>query len=528
MRPAIAMAIALFLSLATAAGAAAAPGQVEIAYGGKGGGSVDITPALPADGARWEPIGLALGPRNESLVLASSIRLCAPTLVCASYTALRVGSRGTLDPGFGARVGSIAGGSWSPSAAPRLPSGAVAVQPDGKAVLALELPGAVMLLRLNQDGTPDQAFGSAGRVVTALIGRPTVTSVAVRKDGAIVVAGGLETSTGGDLFLARYTPAGQPDSSFGTGGMVVADLGTAGDSPAGIALSGEETLVGAPICCAENPLRLSVARFSQSGVMSRLFDGRPPPALFGAEPTGISALIPGRGGALKVVGGGREEAFVASYRPNGTPDRDFGKRGVAHIPNLTLDGGAAAVRDRHGGVVLVGARGVSSGFEQSRTLTIRRVKPSGRVDGLFGGARPNLVVEPQPGIQVGLDLTRGIAAAQQPNGRIVVLAAVEAESYECFRTCPPPHYGLIRYFGAKAKRPPRCQGRVATIAGTPKDDTLTGTRRRDVIAAFAGDDTVRGNGGNDLVCGGPGADTLSGGPGDDRLRGGPGRDSVRQ
>lgn len=70
-----------------------------------------------------------------------------------------------------------------------------------------------------------------------------------------------------------------------------------------------------------------------------------------------------------------------------------------------------------------------------------------------------------------------------------------------------------------------CDGRPATIVGTPGADTLVGTDGPDVIAGLTGNDLVDGRGGDDIICqagavaglglttvtliGGPGNDTLS-------------------
>jgi Ca2+-binding RTX toxin-like protein len=72
-----------------------------------------------------------------------------------------------------------------------------------------------------------------------------------------------------------------------------------------------------------------------------------------------------------------------------------------------------------------------------------------------------------------------------------------------------------------------CDGRVATIVGTPGDDELVGTAGDDVIVALAGDDRVEALAGNDLVCGGEGSDTLIGGEGADIVLGGLGGAVVR-
>lgn len=74
--------------------------------------------------------------------------------------------------------------------------------------------------------------------------------------------------------------------------------------------------------------------------------------------------------------------------------------------------------------------------------------------------------------------------------------------------------------------PSGCQGQLATIVGTPADDTLLGTDGPDVIAGLGGRDVIRGAGGDDLICSGDGNDTAGGGPGRDVVDGGGGPDSL--
>lgn len=62
-----------------------------------------------------------------------------------------------------------------------------------------------------------------------------------------------------------------------------------------------------------------------------------------------------------------------------------------------------------------------------------------------------------------------------------------------------------------------CSGELATIVGTPGDDTLVGTDGDDVVWLDSGADVFHGLGGNDHVCGGPGADQLFGEEGNDHL-----------
>lgn len=111
---------------------------------------------------------------------------------------------------------------------------AVAIQPDGKIVVAGESQGAgsvqASLVRLTADGLVDTSFGSNGRILTNLGGGARVYAVAVDPQGRIVVGGHFIDGSGRyQLMLARFTSAGQPDSTFGVGG-VVRDLATAFDA----------------------------------------------------------------------------------------------------------------------------------------------------------------------------------------------------------------------------------------------------------------------------------------------------------
>ena len=74
--------------------------------------------------------------------------------------------------------------------------------------------------------------------------------------------------------------------------------------------------------------------------------------------------------------------------------------------------------------------------------------------------------------------------------------------------------------------PPPCNGKTATLVGTPENDVLIGTTGEDVILGLGGDDVIKGGGGNDTMCAGPGADVVEGGHGDDWISGESGPDSI--
>lgn len=124
----------------------------------------------------------------------------------------RFDSDGAVDTGFGS--------ADSPPAAAGL-----AVQTDGKIVGVGGESDSFVVVRVNSDGTNDLTFGSDGNVTTPIgAGTTRASSVAVQPDGKLVVAGTSQANGGSgdqDLFtLARYNPGGSLDSTFGNGGIV--------------------------------------------------------------------------------------------------------------------------------------------------------------------------------------------------------------------------------------------------------------------------------------------------------------------
>jgi len=102
---------------------------------------------------------------------------------------------------------------------------AIAIQPDGKIVVACGVgnPRRFGLARYDARGALDPTFGEGGKIRTRFGDGSTAHAVALQADGKIVVAG----SSGGDFALARYARDGSLDESFGTAGLVTTPLGPA-------------------------------------------------------------------------------------------------------------------------------------------------------------------------------------------------------------------------------------------------------------------------------------------------------------
>lgn len=103
----------------------------------------------------------------------------------------------------------------------------IAIQDDGK-ILACgyTIPGGYYVMRLNDDGTLDNSFGTDG-MVQGFDPNSVASVVDVTEDGYVLVAGVTYANGNGtvsDMALRRYTPEGVPDSTFGTNGVVYTDI----------------------------------------------------------------------------------------------------------------------------------------------------------------------------------------------------------------------------------------------------------------------------------------------------------------
>jgi uncharacterized delta-60 repeat protein len=442
------LALGALLLLALGGTALAKPGQVDPRYGYNG--TVDITAALPGSEFQRGVLAEAVGPQDESVVLSYATKACSGVRVCADLYVTRVLADGTLDAGFGARAGVAASVEWgSPNNPGEPPRGAIAVQPDGKVVIASGDGLSARVARFNQDGSHDETFhtpGDAtrppGQVVVFLGGETFVSGLEVRTRGGIVVTGGSRFPSGPTFFVARVLEQGQRDQEFGVAGIVFSSF-QPGGVPGDIALRGGSVLVGGPICCAESSPSMAIAEFDPNGSLAKAFPVRLPKRLGAGKPKGISTVIPGPKSSTFVAGSGAKGTFVAKYLNSGSPDARFGERGFVLVRGLFTES-PSAVRDSRGRIVLLGWRldvPDSTGF-RGRFIATTRLLPSGRSDRTYGGTRPLLVVE-EGGLRVGLDFDRSLGLLQRSDGLLTMLGEAAANRYA--RTPSGPSFGLVRF-----------------------------------------------------------------------------------
>ncbi len=136
---------------------------------------------------------------------------------------MRINPDGTFDNAFGSE-GKVNIHFNTPASR----CNAVLLQPDGKIVLGGMTEGAIIykmaIARLNSDGSFDTSFSGDGMQTTVIFGRSEyITALALQPDGKIVASGGTILSGGsnqGNFVAVRYLSNGTLDSSFSADGVV--------------------------------------------------------------------------------------------------------------------------------------------------------------------------------------------------------------------------------------------------------------------------------------------------------------------
>ena len=240
------------------------------------------------------------------------------------------------------------------------------------------------LARYNPDGTLDPSFGSGGKVTSDLLGfDDQAFALARQPDGKLVAAG----EAGADFALARYNPDGTLDPSFGSGGVVTTDFAGSTDRVEALALQPDGKVVAGGQAFSGAGLDFAVARYNPDGTLDASFGsgGKVTTDLAGGDDAGFFSIAVLAGGKLAALGSGAtgtgQDFTLARYQPNGTLDATFGSGGV--VTTDFAGGDDIGI----GLVVQPSGKLVAGGYDwigAVRDFALARFKPNGTLDATFG------------------------------------------------------------------------------------------------------------------------------------------------
>lgn len=290
------------------------------------------------------------------------------------------GGGGTGSGGTDNGGGSTGGGGGAVTTA--FVAEAVVTQDDGKIVVAGRQgdlaagTSQAVIQRFNPDGSLDKTFGQGGRVVSAAGKNDAYYSVALASGGRIVVAG----SQGGDVLVSRYNANGNIDGTFGHSGIQMADFGAADDTAYAMALAVDGTLVVA----GQSAGNFAIAKLRTDGSLMPDFGSGGMVVFDLGSNADVAGAVTFQGDSPVIVGASGGKVGVVRLRPTGEADTSFSGDGLLLTGALTARTDAnfadrsTAAAVQADGKLLLANRSAAGDF------AVARLNADGSLDSTFG------------------------------------------------------------------------------------------------------------------------------------------------
>ena len=405
--------------------ASAAPGSLDPTFG---------TGGMVREGFdnNVRPADAVLQPDGKLVIVGTLDNFDIATQVAA---VIRYMPNGRLDTGFGSNgLVTEAFTDFISSAE------AVAVQSDGRIVIlaaASSADGSVnqsVLARFNGDGSRDSTFGSNGRVIVNFPHPATFVAPAdllvLQPDGKLLV-GGVVRPLGRNrsnkpvmTALARYTPNGTLDASFGLNG--VSEVIAIGEPSALAVLSGGDILA---VSDAQRTAQFTSTGTLLSAAIGGIVVAGTHSSLSAFQPNAQFLVADGVRGAYGKLD---SEVRVRRFHATGSVDASFQAPLFNYGPSGPFSDFANTITVAPDGKIVVagGARTASGGQD----LGVARLTPNGSLDTTFGSGGTVTAAFPHGG-QV-------LVVVVQPDGKIVAIGQALSND-----TSIPVDLVVLRYLG---------------------------------------------------------------------------------
>lgn len=293
------------------------------------------------------------------------------------------------------------------------------LQEDGKILATGISNNDFAVLRLLTDGTPDPEFGDDGVAYHDFNGTSDRShAIVVQPDGRIVVAGETQINNQADFAVLRLHPDGRIDSTFGTNGWTVTDLGTTYEFPNCLALQADGKIIAAGRKADVFQSDFTMVRYHTDGKVDSLFGNNGIVGTNLREEDEVTSIAIQPDGQILLAGfasiSAKGDFAVARYNPDGTLDKFFGEGG--HI--ITDIEGVNASDLINAMVLLPDGKILAAGFANYFNL-------DGTADVGIVRYNENGILDPEFGVG-GVSVTRfgsstnTYGLAVQPDGKILV------------------------------------------------------------------------------------------------------------
>jgi uncharacterized delta-60 repeat protein/uncharacterized repeat protein (TIGR01451 family) len=293
-----------------------------------------------------------------------------------------------------------------------------------------------LLLRVEAAaGDLDLTFGNGGKVVTDWGGESGAHDVGIQADGKIVVVGGSSQ----DFAIARYTPDGMLDSSFGSGGKALTDFEPYWAFAQAVAIQANGKIVVGGVrgihIDTQSTNHFALARYNTDGSLDTTFgSGGIVVTAFSDNDTILDLAIQSDGRIIAVGWtvinfNHVNDLAVLRYHANGSVDTSFGSGGIVAMDFFgNFDGAFSVVVQPDGDILVAGATDTNPtplSSNENHDFLLLRFNANGSLDTAFGTG--GKVITDFFGKN---DVARSLAL--QPDGRILLGGGANNGSFSSF------------------------------------------------------------------------------------------------
>ncbi len=299
----------------------------------------------------------------------------------------------------------------------------VALQPDGKILVAGQSSNAFAIIRCNSNGAIDNSFSLDGKLITAITGFSVARSLALQADGKIMLSGYCALRSEGGIVgqltftTIRYFANGTPDNSFGSNGIAISEFrGSKAAVDAGnvVAVQPDGKIIVAGNSNNGNYNDLVMVRFLPNGRLDNSFNisGKVYKVFFNDFSANAVALQQDE--KILVAGslfnGANLDFALLRYNADGTQDNTFSSDGLVTTPIGNSNDAAYSVAVQADGKILV------AGYSNNGSnvdIALVRYNSDGTLDNFFN-------LDGKATTDFGSRDNYGTSLAIQPDGKIVV------------------------------------------------------------------------------------------------------------
>ncbi|NOU43388.1 MAG: DUF4347 domain-containing protein, partial [Methyloglobulus sp.] len=285
------------------------------------------------------------------------------------FAVIRLNTNGSLDTNF-AGTGKV----MVDFAGTTEDTQTVIVQPDGKIIIGGTSNSLFALARLNSDGSLDTSFGTGGKVTTdATVAADSGYSLALQSDGKILMAG----AGNNNFVLVRYNSNGSVDTSFGLSGKVETDMGGT-DYGRSVVVNSDGTILVSGYSSFGD---FALVKYTSTGTLDTTFGSGTGKALtdISGSDVAVDMVVQSDG---KIILGGYNGSFnstLVRYNVNGTLDTSFGNGGKV-TTNIATGSFIEGLAVRSDGRIVAGVTATVGG---NRDFGIISYLPDGSIDPIF-------------------------------------------------------------------------------------------------------------------------------------------------